>query len=117
MARRWASTACVTSSKLTSENELPSGSLKRAKTPPQIGGCSAASDDEAAEPAVCTRTGYLSRLSRGLTKKRTPRALHSRNLASTRSEEHTSELQSRQYLVCRLLLEKKKTQTCPKHVA
>src|SRR5947209_13525380 len=40
-----------------------------------------------------------------------------------RSEEHTSELQSRQYLVCRLLLEKKKknhlqpntlhTKTCP----
>src|SRR3712207_8417273 len=28
-----------------------------------------------------------------------------------RSEEHTSELQSRQYLVCRLLLEKKKTDT------
>src|SRR3712207_8564082 len=28
-----------------------------------------------------------------------------------RSEEHTSELQSRQYLVCRLLLEKKKQQT------
>src|SRR3712207_7883409 len=28
-----------------------------------------------------------------------------------RSEEHTSELQSRQYLVCRLLLEKKKTHT------
>src|SRR3712207_7684915 len=31
--------------------------------------------------------------------------------ASPRSEEHTSELQSRQYLVCRLLLEKKKTNT------
>src|SRR3712207_7979931 len=31
--------------------------------------------------------------------------------ATTRSEEHTSELQSRQYLVCRLLLEKKKKQT------
>src|SRR5258707_8888754 len=30
-------------------------------------------------------------------------------LDQTRSEEHTSELQSRQYLVCRLLLEKKKT--------
>src|SRR3712207_7508480 len=29
----------------------------------------------------------------------------------TRSEEHTSELQSRQYLVCRLLLEKKKPPT------
>src|SRR6185295_20301265 len=28
--------------------------------------------------------------------------------AISRSEEHTSELQSRQYLVCRLLLEKKK---------
>src|SRR5438445_9586198 len=32
------------------------------------------------------------------------REMHSPN----RSEEHTSELQSRQYLVCRLLLEKKK---------
>src|SRR3712207_7931854 len=30
-------------------------------------------------------------------------------LSDLRSEEHTSELQSRQYLVCRLLLEKKKT--------
>src|SRR3712207_8284554 len=30
--------------------------------------------------------------------------------AIERSEEHTSELQSRQYLVCRLLLEKKKKQ-------
>src|SRR3712207_7151466 len=29
-----------------------------------------------------------------------------------RSEEHTSELQSRQYLVCRLLLEKKNSQLC-----
>src|SRR3712207_8581003 len=29
-------------------------------------------------------------------------------LGRVRSEEHTSELQSRQYLVCRLLLEKKK---------
>src|SRR3712207_7162738 len=32
-----------------------------------------------------------------------------------RSEEHTSELQSRQYLVCRLLLEKKKNNTIPTH--
>src|SRR3712207_8845626 len=39
--------------------------------------------------------------------------------ASGRSEEHTSELQSRQYLVCRLLLEKKKhinTTQCPNHI-
>src|SRR5947209_13733681 len=35
------------------------------------------------------------------------RRLH-RPEPATRSEEHTSELQSRQYLVCRLLLEKKK---------
>src|SRR3712207_7013495 len=31
-----------------------------------------------------------------------------RDVGQLRSEEHTSELQSRQYLVCRLLLEKKK---------
>src|SRR3712207_9548188 len=38
-------------------------------------------------------------------------ALYGAYLAMTgdRSEEHTSELQSRQYLVCRLLLDKKKT--------
>src|SRR5258707_7224004 len=37
------------------------------------------------------------------------RAAHAaRTGACSRSEEHTSELQSRQYLVCRLLLEKKK---------
>src|SRR3712207_7252742 len=33
----------------------------------------------------------------------------------TRSEEHTSELQSRQYLVCRLLLEKKKIHNNTNH--
>src|SRR3712207_7368237 len=41
-----------------------------------------------------------------------PRPMTTRPRATTalpqRSEEHTSELQSRQYLVCRLLLEKKK---------
>src|SRR3712207_8966445 len=39
------------------------------------------------------------------------RLSHSTLLIGKRSEEHTSELQSRQYLVCRLLLEKKKTIT------
>src|SRR3712207_8445820 len=39
-----------------------------------------------------------------------PRPLSPRRPA--RSEEHTSELQSRQYLVCRLLLEKKKKKEC-----
>src|SRR5438445_10237562 len=36
------------------------------------------------------------------------RAVSRKELQAKRSEEHTSELQSRQYLVCRLLLEKKK---------
>src|SRR3712207_7023888 len=36
-------------------------------------------------------------------------------LGRGRSEEHTSELQSRQYLVCRLLLEKKKHTTSFQH--
>src|SRR3712207_8220314 len=41
--------------------------------------------------------------------RRTPNASRdtSRRASDRRSEEHTSELQSRQYLVCRLLLEKK----------
>src|SRR3712207_9010989 len=45
------------------------------------------------------------------------RAMRAARLAdrAARSEEHTSELQSRQYLVCRLLLEKKQTYT-PRYV-
>src|SRR3712207_8247751 len=39
-------------------------------------------------------------------------ALGDQQPAVVRSEEHTSELQSRQYLVCRLLLEKKITTSC-----
>src|SRR3712207_8178678 len=43
--------------------------------------------------------------------RKAPKAISRRNLVIVqtpcRSEEHTSELQSRQYLVCRLLLEKK----------
>src|SRR3712207_7341276 len=37
-------------------------------------------------------------------------ALANEGTTAARSEEHTSELQSRQYLVCRLLLEKKNTE-------
>src|SRR3989449_7201381 len=37
-----------------------------------------------------------------------PVTLVTKNISSSRSEEHTSELQSRLHLVCRLLLEKKK---------
>src|SRR3712207_8652511 len=66
--------------------------------------------------------------SSGSTSLRVPMPVHSgqapkgelnendRGSSASRSEEHTSELQSRQYLVCRLLLEKKKkiivTQSC-----
>src|SRR3712207_7383451 len=50
--------------------------------------------------------------------KPTTRAPRRASSAATRSEEHTSELQSRQYLVCRLLLEKKKNKDkYPLHVA
>src|SRR3712207_7494238 len=47
---------------------------------------------------------------RGLLKRLSDRKI-TVELSDTRSEEHTSELQSRQYLVCRLLLEKKKNNT------
>src|SRR2546425_5405815 len=39
-----------------------------------------------------------------------------RPAASRRSEEHTSELQSLAYLVCRLLLEKKKKKSTPSNI-
>src|SRR3546814_9000693 len=47
-----------------------------------------------------------------------PRAASHRSSApsSTRSEEHTSELQSNAHLVCRLLLEKKKTKKLLTHI-
>src|SRR3712207_8001136 len=44
---------------------------------------------------------------------RPPRSAGCGGRSPRRSEEHTSELQSRQYLVCRLLLEKKKVITLP----
>src|SRR3712207_8392009 len=51
------------------------------------------------------------------TKRRTSRRQAPTSSSATRrSEEHTSELQSRQYLVCRLLLEKKKNSNCRSYV-
>src|SRR3712207_7290665 len=52
-------------------------------------------------PASSARSSARLRFSRGSSER-------SKNSSGWRSEEHTSELQSRQYLVCRLLLEKKK---------
>src|SRR3712207_7661537 len=52
------------------------------------------------------------RIQRQLIKSRAISLEQALAVALRRSEEHTSELQSRQYLVCRLLLENKTTATC-----
>src|SRR3712207_8943048 len=68
----------------------------RLRRPPSISACPAPGS------AMCFRTFRVSLPARAETSElRRPVVLG-------RSEEHTSELQSRQYLVCRLLLEKKK---------
>src|SRR3712207_8103338 len=65
--------------------------------------------------SVAERTGLIARFSGAGGGGRCPAprgaATASRPRVNARSEEHTSELQSRQYLVCRLLLEKKKNKT------
>src|SRR3712207_8353489 len=67
----------------------------------------AAVEAEPAEPQQARAEQHEQRVVREqrLAAEVAPRADHDRR----RSEEHTSELQSRQYLVCRLLLEKKKS--------
>src|SRR5207244_12533578 len=56
-----------------------------------------------------TLAGYFGRRGGPQTRRRTcPVPFHARQRAALRSEEHTSELQSPDHLVCRLLLEKKK---------
>src|SRR3712207_7476638 len=64
-------------------------------------------------PSPPSRPGRrAARSSRRRTASRRP----GRPTGSQRSEEHTSELQSPQYLVCRLLLEKKSTNYYPQHL-
>src|SRR5687767_15640693 len=65
-------------------------------------------------PRCCpgTRKGRLSRRASGKTHRHEQRRAFR---VPGRSEEHTSELQSLAYLVCRLLLEKKKTITPTQH--
>src|SRR5947209_10895153 len=81
-----------------------------AKVPPQAG--NAALDTRtpaiAPFPRTCPFQGFA--FLRQLARSWDGHPLDSRGfeLVLRRSEEHTSELQSRQYLVCRLLLEKKK---------
>src|SRR5690349_25063452 len=69
----------------------------------------------AAEPvlALGRRAGAARRPGNALGRSRAgaPQPAAARTAAARRSEEHTSELQSRRDLVCRLLLEKKKKNT------
>src|SRR3712207_7466670 len=75
---------------------------------PQHDGLALVGDPERGERGLVDLAEHLAgRLERGL-----PDLLGG-VLDPPRSEEHTSELQSRQYLVCRLLLEKKKNHTRP----
>src|SRR3712207_7055269 len=68
---------------------------------PICSGTSTTSSPNAAVPASARTPGASPRSSGGATRRA------GASSQPTRSEEHTSELQSRQYLVCRLLLEKK----------
>src|SRR5947209_11835523 len=63
-----------------------------------------------APPSFAARESQRARLARSSSHPvwRGPEWFGSNGPRVRRSEEHTSELQSRQYLVCRLLLEKKK---------
>src|SRR5947209_12537007 len=77
---------------------FPYTTLFRSSTAAAVSDFSAAPTGCAAHGGVEIQKGITTRLWR-----------HDCSLARwQRSEEHTSELQSRQYLVCRLLLEKKK---------
>src|SRR3712207_7840108 len=62
-----------------------------------------------AEAAEVTPLQPLTHVARRRGRGRGARPLGAWRAHHPRSEEHTSELQSRQYLVCRLLLEKKNT--------
>src|SRR5438045_5056313 len=71
----------------------------------------AASDDElivVSNRAIDTTSPLPARVRVATARGHVPRLVWMQTLAATRSEEHTSELQSLRHLVCRLLLEKKK---------
>src|SRR3712207_7902663 len=65
------------------------------------------SEGEAGYAHYNASKGGVAMLTRTMAVELAPRGIRV-NAVCPRSEEHTSELQSRQYLVCRLLLEKKK---------
>src|SRR3712207_8635437 len=73
--------------------------------------------DRPSPPEVTAAGGWLKEHNSGGNIVATPYLdyVPSRGMLAMRSEEHTSELQSRQYLVCRLLLEKKKKNNNNRH--
>src|SRR3712207_7403208 len=66
------------------------------------------SSSYAVGPQPCAATAGPTTSDASVTRPVTTTSAPADRAAAMRSEEHTSELQSRQYLVCRLLLEKKK---------
>src|SRR3712207_7619757 len=73
-----------------------------------VGTARAGANTDASPPrALCPGSRRMRRTDHHLGR-RLELLAHGLQLGCGRSEEHTSELQSRQYLVCRLLLEKKK---------
>src|SRR3989442_11538581 len=79
---------------------FPYTTLFRSIAPRQVSSCEGQMAVATPEPGVCLPHEY----------KLAMRASAHR-MGPPRSEEHTSELQSRPHLVCRLLLEKKKKKT------
>src|SRR3712207_9024257 len=65
-------------------------------------------DHLSGSPLIVSGGGVLTSAIMAVALLLTYRWIRQRQRSALRSEEHTSELQSRQYLVCRLLLEKKK---------
>src|SRR5207244_7300328 len=79
-----------------------------AQANPAPGAAECASHDDAGDYAQRNRkTEPLDQQGRGLAAYRRERHVAQRKQTDIRSEEHTSELQSPDHLVCRLLLEKK----------
>src|SRR3712207_8748568 len=75
-----------------------------------IGEAPGKEEDETGKPFVGAAGRFLNKVLEGTGLDRSDFFI-TNTVKCRRSEEHTSELQSRQYLVCRLLLEKKKKET------
>src|SRR3712207_7833519 len=88
-------------------SDVCSSDLRAGLTAPPVTGPAMNTPTASAKPTAmgAIAAGALSSVATAIT---TNTKMKVMKISTTRSEEHTSELQSRQYLVCRLLLEKKK---------